>query len=120
VTFCDAVSAQAILGHASFERRKGGRFFMESSVQSPNEFNRWRGRPLRQCINHPLPPPPLTLAKEQAAYHSSIIRCLNHFLLQVFLIHDSYIKESATKFVCGTEDGDIVFGDWTFKQSAGH
>ena len=38
---------------------------------------------------------------------------------QVLLIHDSYVKETATKFVCGTEDGDVVFGDWTLKQSAG-
>lgn len=36
----------------------------------------------------------------------------------VLLIHDTYAKDTGTKFVCGTEDGDIVFGDWTLKQSA--
>jgi len=38
----------------------------------------------------------------------------------VLLIHDTFVKEAgtATKFVCGTDDGDVVFGDWTLKQSA--
>jgi hypothetical protein len=40
-------------------------------------------------------------------------------LVQVLLIHESYAKDTGTKFVCGTEDGDIVFGDWTLKQSSG-
>ena len=75
---------------------------------------------LSACVSLSPPSLPCHHASSLPCHHASHACTFEtESWFQVLLIHDSYVKETATKFVCGTEDGDVVFGDWTLKQSAG-